>query len=347
MRLSRRPLISALTVAAAAALTLSACGGGDSSSSSSSPSAAEASAGSGLVVATTVSPITSIVAAVAGDNVTIEGIVPEGTNSHTFEPEPQAAELLNKADLIFINGLKLEDPTLQLAEANKKDGAEIVELGTIVLPESDYLYDFSFPEEDGKPNPHLWTDPGYAVAYADLVRAKLTERDPANAAEYQANFEAFKAEADKLAEAVRADQASVPEGQLKLVTYHDAYAYFAKNFGWEVVGAIQPSSFDEPTPAEVADLIAQIRDEGVPTIFGSEVFPSPVLEAIAAETGVRYEDSLRDDDLPGAPGEAQHSLLELLRYNYRTMISGLGGQPTALDALVIERTVPDNAFYPQ
>jgi ABC-type Zn uptake system ZnuABC Zn-binding protein ZnuA len=139
----------------------------------------------------------------------------------------------------------------------------------------------------------------------------------------------------------------VPEGQLKLVTYHDAYAYFAKNFGWEVVGAIQPSSFDDPTPAEVAGLIEQIRTSGVPTIFGSEVFPSAVLEAIAAETGVRYEDSLRDDDLPGAPGEAQHSLLELLRYNYLTMISGLGGQPTQLDALVFERTVPDTAFYPQ
>lgn len=345
MRLTRPSLLSAASIAAVAALTLSACGGGDSSTEA-SPSSSAASS-SGLVVATTVSPITSIVSAVAGDNVTIEGIVPEGTNSHTFEPEPQAAELLNKADLIFINGLKLEDPTLQLAEANKKEGAEIVELGTIVLPESEYIYDFSFPEEDGKPNPHLWTDPGYAVAYADLIRAKLTERDPANAAEYQANFEAFKAEADKLAEAVRADQASVPQGQLRLVTYHDAYAYFARNFGWEVVGAIQPGSFDEPTPAEVAGLIEQIRSQGVPTIFGSEVFPSAVLEAIAAETGVRYEDSLRDDDLPGAPGEAQHSLLELLRYNYRTMISGLGGQPTQLDALVFERTVPDTAFYPQ
>lgn len=343
MRISRHSSLAALSLLAASALALSACGGGDSGSDAS----ASPSGSSGIVVATTVAPITSIVAAVAGDNVTIEGIVPEGTNSHTFEPEPQTAELLNKADLIFINGLKLEDPTLKLAEANKKDGAEIVELGTIVLPESDYLYDFSFPEEDGKPNPHLWTDPGYAVAYADLVREKLTERDPANAAEYQANFEAFKVEADKLAEAVRADQGSVPEGQLKLVTYHDAYAYFAKNFGWEVVGAIQPSSFDEPTPAEVADLIGQIRAEGVPTIFGSEVFPSPVLEAIAAETGVRYEDSLRDDDLPGAPGEAQHSLLELLRYNFRTMIVGLGGQPTQLDALVIERKVPDSAFYPQ
>ena len=344
MRTRRSSLVTTLTLAAAAALTLSACGGSSDSATSESASASPAS---GLVVATTVAPLTSIVAAVAGDNVTIEGIVPEGTNSHTFEPEPQAAELLNRADLIFINGLKLEDPTLQLAEANKKEGAEIVELGTIVLPESDYLYDFSFPEEDGKPNPHLWTDPGYAVAYADLVRQKLSERDPANAAEYQANFEAFKVEADKLAEAVRADQASVPEGQLKLVTYHDAYAYFAKNFGWEVVGAIQPSSFDDPSPAEVADLIQQIRAEGVPTIFGSEVFPSPVLEAIAAETGVRYEDSLRDDDLPGAPGEAQHSLLELLRYNFRTMIAGLGGQPTQLDALVIEQKVPDTAFYPQ
>ena len=344
MRLNRSSLTATLSLAAAAALTLSACGG--SSDSASSESSSSAAASSGLVVATTVSPLTSIVAAVAGDNVTIEGIVPEGTNSHTFEPEPQAAELLSKADLIFINGLKLEDPTLGLAEANKKDGAEIVELGTISLPESDYIYDFSFPEEEGKPNPHLWTDPGYAVAYADIVREKLSERDPANAAEYQANFEAFKAEADKLAEAVRADQASVPEGQLKLVTYHDAYAYFAKNFGWEVVGAIQPSSFDDPTPAEVAGLIEQIRSTGVPTIFGSEVFPSSVLEAIAAETGVRYEDSLRDDDLPGAPGEAQHSLLELLRYNYRTMISGLGGQPTQLDALVFEQ-FPDTAYYPQ
>ena len=343
MRPTRKSLLATLSLAAATALTVTACGGSADSGSSASDSAPS----SDLVVATTVSPLTSIVAAVAGDNVTIEGIVPEGTNSHTFEPEPQAAELLSKADLIFINGLKLEDPTLSLAEANKKDGAEIVELGTISLPESDYIYDFSFPKEEGKPNPHLWTDPGYAVAYADIVREKLSERDPANAAEYQANFEAFKAEADKLAEAVRADQASVPEGQLKLVTYHDAYAYFAKNFGWEVVGAIQPSSFDDPTPAEVAGLIEQIRATGVPTIFGSEVFPSSVLEAIAAETGVRYEDSLRDDDLPGMPGEPQHSLLELLRYNYRTMISGLGGQPTQLDALDFESKVPDTAYYPQ
>ena len=332
-----------LTLPAAALLALTACGSSGTATESSAATAPEGQ----LIVATTVSPLTSIVAAVGGDKVDIQGIVPEGVNSHTFEPAPQDAELLSKADIIFVNGLKLEDPTLALAEANMKSGAEIVELGTLALPEADYIFDFSFPKDEGKPNPHLWTDPTYAVAYADLVRQKLSERDPANAADYQANFDAFKVEADKLAEAVRADQASVPNGQLKLVTYHDAYAYFARNFGWEVVGAIQPKSFGEPTPAEVAALIEQIRSQGVPTIFGSEVFPSAVLEAIAAETGVRYEDSLRDDDLPGEPGAPEHSLLELLRYNYRTMIAGLGGNPAALDGLVFEVKVPDTAFYPQ
>ncbi len=336
-----RPRLTGIAVplALVAVTALSACG----SDSANGATATDER----LVVATTVSPLTSIVASVAGDNVRIEGIVPEGTNSHTFEPEPQAAELLSTADVIFVNGLKLEDPTLRLAEANMKDGAEIVELGTVTLPESDYIFDFSFPEEEGKPNPHLWTDPTYAVEYADLVRETLSKRDPEHATAYQANFDAFAREADRLAEAVRADQQTVPDGQLRLVTYHDAYAYFARNFGWEVVGAIQPKSFDEPTPSEVATLIEQIRTEGVPTIFGSEVFPSPVLEAIAAETGVRYEDSLRDDDLPGEPGAPEHSLLELLRSNYRTMIAGLGGNPTNLDALVFEVTVPDTAYYPQ
>ena len=112
-----------------------------------------------LTVATTVAPITSIAASIAGDRADVVGIVPEGTNSHTFEPPPQTAKLLERADVVLVNGLQLEEPTFELAEANKKDGAEIIKIGEQVLPESEYIYDFSFPKEDGKPNPHLWTDP--------------------------------------------------------------------------------------------------------------------------------------------------------------------------------------------
>jgi ABC-type Zn uptake system ZnuABC Zn-binding protein ZnuA len=338
--MTRRLPIVSLGLIAAASLVLSACGSGDSGSTDSGASDDR------LVVAATVAPITNIVSIVGGDLVEVEGIVPEGSDSHTFEPAPQVAELVSRADVIFVNGLQLEDPTIALAEANLKPGAEIVEIGTRLLPESDYLYDFSFPEEEGKPNPHLWTDPTYVIEYADVVREVLSERDPDNADAFTANFEAFTAEVAKLDAAVRTDQECLAVEDRKLVTYHDAYAYFAKNYDWTVIGAIEPSSFDEPTPAEVAQLIDQIREENVQVIFGSEVFPSNVLQVIADEAGVRYEDSLRDDDLPGAPGDEEHSLLHLLRYNFRTMISGLGCTPTELDALVF--TLPtDNASYPQ
>ena len=334
-----RPFPVIIASVSAAALVLSGCGGSDDY--------APESDGDSILVATTVSPITSIVSRVGGDCVDVRGIVPEGTNSHTFEPAPSVAALLSDADVVFINGLKLEDPTLAMAEANMADGAELVELGTVALPEEDYIFDFSFPEEDGKPNPHLWTDPTYAIIYADIVREVLSERDPECADQMQENFEAFAAQAEELAKAVRLDQQTVPAGGLKLVTYHDAYAYFAENFGWQVVGAVQPSDFADPTPSEVVTLIEQIRTEGVPTIFGSEVFPSNVLEEVGNETGVRYEQSLRDDDLPGAPGEENHSWLGLMQYNFATMIEGLGGDASNVRAVDITSPVPDNADYPQ
>lgn len=304
-------------------------------------------AGDRLTVATTVAPITSIAASIAGDRADVVGIVPEGTNSHTFEPPPQTAKLLERADVVLVNGLQLEEPTFELAEANKKDGAEIIKIGEQVLPESEYIYDFSFPKEDGKPNPHLWTDPTYAIRYAGVIKDTLVRRDAANASYYTANHDAFVAKATALSEALKKDQATVPAGGLELLTYHDAYAYFAKTYGWKVIGAVQPSNFEDPQPKEIARLVDQIKAEQVPVIFGSEVFPSKVLEQIAAETGARYEDTLRDDDLPGAPGDADHSWLGLMRYDYRTMISGLGGTTTNLDALDLAVTAPDKADYPQ
>jgi ABC-type Zn uptake system ZnuABC Zn-binding protein ZnuA len=317
------------------ALALTACSSGSQDQSDSRP-----------LVATTVSPITSIAASIAGDRLRIEGVVPEGTNSHTFEPSPRIAKLLSNADLILVNGLKLEDPTLELANRNKKAETKIVELGTVVLPESDYLYDFSFPKDGGKPNPHLWTDPGYAIKYAEVIRNEFTTLVPDSADYFAANFEAFKAQATELGAAVAQDQKSVPAGNLKLLTYHDAYAYFAKAYGWTVIGALQPDNFADPSPSDVARIIDQVKAQKVKTIFGSEVFPSAVLEEIGRATGARYEDTLRDDDLPGAPGDASHSWLGLMKYNYSTMIKGLGGKSTII-ALIKVTPIAIGAKYPQ
>jgi ABC-type Zn uptake system ZnuABC Zn-binding protein ZnuA len=296
-------------------------------------------------IATTVAPITSIVGTIVGDRADIEGIVPEGTSSHTFEPRPSVAELLSEVDVVYLNGLVLEEPTRELAEANLRAGAEIVELGELTISPDEYIYDFSFPEEGGEPNPHLWTDPTLALRYADIVRDDMSERDPANAEDYDANYAAFAEVIDELDGAMREAFETIPER--KLLTYHDAYAYFAETYDWEVIGAIQVSDFEDPTPGEVADLIEQVEAEGVPAIFGSEVFPSPVLDQIGREAGVEYVDVLRDDDLPGEPGDEDHSWLGLMLFDYVTMTEALGGDATALEAVEVRNVVPDEATYPQ
>jgi ABC-type Zn uptake system ZnuABC Zn-binding protein ZnuA len=326
-------------LAAAALLGLTAACGGSSGTASGSADKP--------VVVTTVAPITSIVSNVVGDEARVVGVVPEGTNSHTFDPPPKVAQVMEQADVVFVNGLKLEDPTQELAQQNAKKGSEIVQIGTTVLPEADYIYDFSFPKSDGKPNPHLWTDPLFAIKYAEVVRDTMVKRDPDHADTYNKNAAAFIAKATALSEALKKDQATIPGGKKELLTYHDAYAYFGKDYGWQIIGAVQPSSFDDPQPKEIARLVDQIKARKVPVIFGSEVFPSKVLAQIAKETGARYEDTLRDDDLPGKPGEAEHSWLGLMRYDYRTMVKGLGGTTTALDALDTADVAPDKADYPQ
>ena len=173
----------------------------------------------------------------------------------------------------------------------------------------------------------------------------MSGRDPSNAAYYSENFTMFSALIDEFDAAMRTSFATVPKREL--LTYHDAYAYFAKTYDWTVIGAIQVSDFEDPTPSEVAGLIDQVRAEGVPAIFGSEVFPSPVLEQIGREAGVKYVDELRDDDLPGEPGAAEHSWLGLMRFDYITMTEALGGDASALKAFALRNVAPDTAKYPQ
>ncbi|MEA2580793.1 MAG: manganese/iron transport system substrate-binding protein [Actinomycetota bacterium] len=292
-----------------------------------------------LQVVASVSPLVDIVRNVAGEAADVQGLIPEGVDSHTFEPTPDTARALAEADVIFLNGLDLEDPTLALAQANKKDGAVIFLLGEHAIDPSQYLYDFSFPKAGGHPNPHLWMDVANAISYTKLVQQQLDGADPANKTTYDANAKTYLATLDTLNHAVKAAVDTVPPAQRKLLTYHDSFAYFAAHYGMTVIGAIQPVDFAEPSGQEVAALIDQIKAQHIPAIFGSEVFPSPVLAQIAEDTGAKYEDSLRDDDLPGAPGDPEHSYVGLMLYDVRTIVTDLGGDPSALD------TVPDTNPY--
>ena len=302
-----------------------------------------------LIVVTTVSPVTNIVENIGGLRINLEGVVPEGVNSHTFEPTPSMAKLMASADLIIINGLFLEEPTLALAESNKKPEAVILSLGERAVTPEQWRFDFSFPESGGHPNPHLWPDPNLGLSYAELVHDQLVAMDPDNAAYFSENLERFRTKVTEMDQAIRIAVATVPEQNRKLLTYHDSWAYFAQQYGMEVIGAVQPSNFSQPSVKEVAALIDQVKDLGLPAVFGSEVFSSDVLESIAKEANAEFIDELADDDLPGKPGDPEHTYLGLMKNNLTAMIPALSGDASAIVGLDVTNVFDgeSGAVYPQ
>ncbi len=290
-----------------------------------------------LYVVTTVAPLTNLMFNIGGNRVKIHGLIPEGADSHTYEPKLSDAEFIAKADLIFLNGLHLEEPTRKLAAANMKSTTKLIELGALTLDEKDWAFDFSFPKEKGDPNPHLWMNPLLALNYAKIMRDALAERDPAGAAYYKANYVALEARIQILDQAICDAVNTIPDKQRKLLTYHDSFAYFAPRYGMSVIGAIQPSDFTEPSMRDVAALIEQLKKEGVPAIFGSEVFPTRVLDQIAKEAGVRFVATLSDDDLPNQTGDRRyHSYLQMLVDDVKTITESLGGNAEILKIVLTD-----------
>ncbi len=330
---------AALTATAALLLATSGCGAGSESG------------GNGrLNVVASVSPITSLVENIGGTKIDLQGLIPEGRDSDTYELPPSDVKALSSADLIVLNGLGLEDAILDLANANKKDSAAVLLLGEQAITTDNYVYDSSFPKEQGKPNPHIWMNPVYAMKYAELIHDKLVDIDSANKDYYDANWVELKTRLERLDQSIRTSINSIPPQDRKLLTYHDSFAYFAEHYRMTVIDAIQPTDFSKPSANEVANLIEQIKREKVPAIFGSEVFPGPVLEQIASESGAKLVDKLRDDDLPGAPGDALHSYMGLLVEDLRAMVPALDGDAAPMQIVktgLVFSDGPSPAEYPQ
>jgi len=284
-------------------------------------------------VLTTVAPLTNIVKNVGGPHIDLRGLIPGGTDSHTFEPAPSDIRYIVEANVIILNGLYLEVPTEKLALANKKPGTRFLQLGDQTISPKEYIFDRSFPKSGGHPNPHLWMNPLYAARYAELVRDALAALDPAHATAYQERTRLFTQRLHELDRAIAAAMTTIPPKQRKLLTYHDSFAYFAPRYGLTVIGAIEPASFAEPSPREVAQVIRQLKQEKLPAVFGSEVFPSKVLDQIAREAGVQFVITLRDDDLPGDPNSPEHSYVGMMLENVRTMATALGGRADALQGI--------------
>jgi ABC-type Zn uptake system ZnuABC Zn-binding protein ZnuA len=279
-------------------------------------------------------------------------LVPSGADAHTYEPRPQDVVGLSGADAYLGVGLSLNDGALRLAEETLPEGAPVVLLGESALTSEALVLDHGHSHgdddhghshgdddhghshgDDGEelgPNPHVWTSLRNAMGLVEGIRDALIDLDPDGEEHYAANADAYLAELSDLDRRVRDAALTIPAANRTLVTYHDAWTYFARDHDLTFATAIQPADYAEPSASEVRGLIDLIRDLDVPVVFGSEEFPTPVLQAIAEETAATYVADLSDDVLPGEPGAAEHTYLELMRRNAVTIIGNLGGDTSQL-----------------
>jgi ABC-type Zn uptake system ZnuABC Zn-binding protein ZnuA len=272
--------------------------------------------GGGLRILATTSIVGDVVAQVGGAHVTVRVLLPIGTDPHTFSARPQDAAALADADLVFANGAGLEEflkPLVESAGAQDK----VVEVSTgIHLLTSQDLHE---PGDD----PHTWMDPNNVITWVQNIQAALSARDPANAADYRANAQAYIQELTNLDDWIRAQVAQVPAAEHLIVADHAVFGYFAAAYGFTPLGTLTASfsSGAAPSAQQLAALEDQIRQYHVKAVFASLSSNQDLARQVAADTGIQvvgyYHASLSAADGPAA------SYLSMMRYNVMAIVEAL------------------------
>lgn len=278
---------------------------------------ASSSTSSGLPVVATTSIIADVARQVGGSRVTIRVLLPIGADPHAYEPRPQDLAALTDAELVLVNGFNLEE-TLQPLLTNAKTVITVSD-GITALPfESGHT-----GENEHSLDPHVWQDPNNVIVWARNIAAAFAQADPAHAAEYQANAEAYIAELTSLDAWIVEQVAQIPPANRKLVTEHATFGYFAARYGFEQIGAVVPSvsTGASPSAQELAALEDVIRTSGVKAVFvGSTVSPD-LSRRVADDTGIQLV-TLFTGSLSEAGGGAG-TYLDMIRYNVNAIVAAL------------------------
>jgi ABC-type Zn uptake system ZnuABC Zn-binding protein ZnuA len=316
LRLSRNasgPTARAALIALAALLIVaaSACNSVAGSPAAGSGGAPTAAAGAVKVVTTT-TVFADIVQNVGGNRVAATSIIPAGVGPEDYEPKPDDARKLSDARLVVSNGVGLDSFLDRLLASGTGGKTPLLVLGDGIPVIS----------VDGQPNPHFWLDPSLVKQYyVPKIAAKLSELDPAGKATYDANAAAYSATLDSLDAELKAKIATIPQANRKLVTFHDAFPYFAHHFGFELVGVILPNVGQEPTASELAALVAKVKAAGVKAVFSEAQFSPKLSQTLAQEAGItKVVTTLYNDALGPAPAD---SYLGLMRWNVDQIVAAL------------------------
>lgn len=287
--------------------------------------------GERLQVIATTSIIGDVVSQVGGEAVALQSLMQAGQDAHSYQPAPSDLIGLAAADVIFVNGWRLEEALLRDLE-QAAEGALLVPISAGITPLPVGVREHEDEEAEdahshGVADPHVWLDPHLVRVWVSNVQTVLSALDPARAATYEANAAAYLAQLDELIAYSESKLAAVPARQRRLVTNHDALAYFARAFDFEILGTVIPSAstVSEPSARALATLVDQMEAAGVCTIFVDSAANTGLAEAAAAELrGCEpvavlplYTGTL------GASGSGADSYLGMMRANVDAMVAGL------------------------
>ena len=280
------------------------------------------------VVATT-TVLADMVRQVGGARVSVASLVPPGGEVHTFDPTPSDLASVADADLVVMNGLGLDEWLGDLAADSGTD-APIIELGED-LDGVDYLSGATHTDEDGHDedgqdedahdgaNPHLWLDVSNGIRYAERIGEALASVDPDDAAAYEAGTAAYVERLEALDAWAHEQLAQVPEANRRIVSFHEAFPYFARAYGLEIVGSVIRAPGQDPSAGEIAELVTAIRATGAKALFSEVQFSPELAEAVASEAGVTVESNLYNDSLGGEVDSYE----ALIRWDVERVVAAL------------------------
>jgi ABC-type Zn uptake system ZnuABC Zn-binding protein ZnuA len=286
--------------------------------------------GEAVKAVATYSILGDIVQNVGGEHLDLTVLVGPDSDSHTFEPAPSDAVTLAEAQVIFENGLEFESWLDDLYTASGSS-AERVEVSRGVVPlefaehDEEHADEAGEEHEHGEFDPHIWHSVTNAIKMTENVRDALISIDPDHADEYIANAEAYIARLTELDTFIRDEVAALLEERRKIVTTHDTFSYFASDYGFEILGTALAAATTEaadPSAADIASLVREIQEAGVPAIFADNITNPDLMTQIAENAGVTLAPALYTDALgqPGTPGD---TYINLMRYNVTTIVAAL------------------------
>lgn len=272
-----------------------------------------------LQLMATTSVVADIVRQVGGERVSVEVLLPLGTDPHSFTPTPNDITRLAQAELLFINGAGLEEFLNAMIE-NSGANLRIVDLSATLQLRRTQGED---AEEGHGDDPHTWMDPNNVIVWSQVIADALTQSDPANKDVYQANAKVLQADLEELDSWVRQQVGQIPLDQRQLVTDHLVFGYFADRYGFQQVGAIIPgfSTLSEPSAQELAQLEDAIQQLHVPALFVGWTGNRNLAERIAEDTGIQII-PLYTHSLSPAGGEAD-TYQDFIRYNVNAIVAGI------------------------